>query len=82
MRRDGILQAAPRPRFSRTPGARRLPPRLPGGDTTGGAGLVGTPDYGTRLTIHHPPGARLRLITSRWIWLVPSKICMILASRM
>ena len=25
--------------------------------------------------------ASMRLMTSRWIWLVPSKICMILASR-
>ncbi|WP_261569082.1 hypothetical protein [Frankia gtarii] len=28
------------------------------------------------------PRARWRLMTMRWIWLVPSKICMILASRM
>ena len=29
-----------------------------------------------------PSLMRARLMTTRWIWLVPSKICMTLASRM
>jgi alpha-methylacyl-CoA racemase len=33
VQQDGVMQPAPAPRFSRTPGALRLPPPEPGRDT-------------------------------------------------
>ncbi len=37
---------------------------------------------GQRWVTEPPPLARLRAMTIRWIWLVPSKICITFASRM
>ncbi len=64
----------------------------PGGHAVGSPGYpaatprrcwpTGTPDYAARLsTPARAQEARWRLMTRRWIWFVPSKICMILASR-
>ncbi|TXS19367.1 hypothetical protein EAO70_11325 [Streptomyces sp. adm13(2018)] len=50
------------------------------GERPGGRGPVGS--RGARPAEHRYGCASPRLITRRWIWLVPSKIWVILASRM
>ena len=71
------------PAGTRLGSRRRLRPRLGPRPGRGRAWLPAPAQRPRHLVVRYAaPGARCRLMTRRWIWLVPSKICMTLVSRM